>query len=131
MASALRLYMRGSLLGARCAVIEWLCLFRHGCLISFYEQRLRTCDFNRISGVYITWRWDDEGSGSDKKGCGQPTAALPVGASHPFYQRLNQILDEKKFDEYVEGLCGSNPNSSYSTNGNSGAILDSACTRYR
>lgn len=30
---------------------------------------------------------------------------LPVGASHPFYQRLNQILDEKKFDEYVETIC--------------------------
>ena len=25
---------------------------------------------------------------------------------HPFYQRLNQILDEKKFDEYVEAICG-------------------------
>src|ERR1700722_2880045 len=36
-----------------------------------------------------------------------PTAALPVGASHPFYQRLNQILDERKFDEYVETICGS------------------------
>ena len=34
-----------------------------------------------------------------------PTAALPVSASHPFYQRLNQILDEKKFDEYVETIC--------------------------
>src|ERR1700691_3602515 len=34
-----------------------------------------------------------------------PTAALPVGASHPFYQRLNQILEEKKFDEYVETIC--------------------------
>src|SRR6202049_4636886 len=34
-----------------------------------------------------------------------PTAALPVGAGHPFYQRLNQILDEKKFDEYVETMC--------------------------
>lgn len=34
-----------------------------------------------------------------------PTAALPVGASHPFYQRLNQILDEKNFDEYVESIC--------------------------
>jgi transposase len=33
------------------------------------------------------------------------TAALPVGASHPFYQRLNQILDDKKFDEYVERIC--------------------------
>ena len=28
-----------------------------------------------------------------------------MGASHPFYQRLNQILDEKKFDEYVEVIC--------------------------
>ena len=34
-----------------------------------------------------------------------PTAALPVGASHPFYQRLNQILDEKRFDECVETIC--------------------------
>jgi transposase len=34
-----------------------------------------------------------------------PTAALPVSASHPFYQRLNQILDEKKLDEYVETIC--------------------------
>ena len=34
-----------------------------------------------------------------------PTAALPVGASHPFYQRLNQIPDEKRFDECVETIC--------------------------
>jgi transposase len=34
-----------------------------------------------------------------------PTAELPGSASHPFYQRLNQILDEKKFDEYVEEIC--------------------------
>src|SRR6202021_824899 len=34
-----------------------------------------------------------------------PTAGMPVNASHPFYQRLNQILDEKKFDEYVETIC--------------------------
>lgn len=34
-----------------------------------------------------------------------PTAALPMGAGHPFYQRLNEILDERQFDEYVEGLC--------------------------
>src|SRR5450631_510043 len=40
-----------------------------------------------------------------QEGLWTPTAALPVGASHPFYQRLNQILDEKKFDEYVETLC--------------------------
>ena len=40
-----------------------------------------------------------------QEGLWTPTAALPVGASHPFYKRLNQILDEKKFDEYVEALC--------------------------
>lgn len=40
-----------------------------------------------------------------QEGLWTPTAALPVGASHPFYQRLNQILDEKRFDEYVEELC--------------------------
>jgi transposase len=40
-----------------------------------------------------------------QEGLWTPTAALPVGASHPFYARLNQILDEKKFDEYVETIC--------------------------
>src|SRR5450432_2164993 len=40
-----------------------------------------------------------------QEGLWTPTAALPVNASHPFYQRLNQILDEKKFDEYVEAIC--------------------------
>ena len=40
-----------------------------------------------------------------QEGLWTPTAALPVGASHPFYQRLNQILDEKQFDEYVELKC--------------------------
>ncbi|MEN6535878.1 MAG: transposase [Bryobacteraceae bacterium] len=34
-----------------------------------------------------------------------PTASLPVSASHPFYERLNRVLDEKKFDEFVEALC--------------------------
>lgn len=40
-----------------------------------------------------------------QEGLWTPTEALPVGASHPFYERLNQILDEKKFDEYVENIC--------------------------
>jgi len=40
-----------------------------------------------------------------QEGLWTPTGALPVGASHPFYRRLNQILDEKKFDEYVEDVC--------------------------
>jgi transposase len=40
-----------------------------------------------------------------QEGLWTPTVALPVNASHPFYERLNQILDEKKFDEYVEAVC--------------------------
>jgi transposase len=40
-----------------------------------------------------------------QEGLWTPTASLPVSASHPFYERLNQILDENKFDEYVEAIC--------------------------
>jgi transposase len=34
-----------------------------------------------------------------------PCTALPQGASHPFYQRLNQLLEGNGFDGYVEGRC--------------------------
>jgi transposase len=30
---------------------------------------------------------------------------LPRSAAHPFYERLNHILDNAAFDRYVEGLC--------------------------
>jgi len=33
------------------------------------------------------------------------TQDLPRSAGHPFYARLNQILDQHDFDRYVEGLC--------------------------
>ena len=33
------------------------------------------------------------------------TQDLPRSAAHPFYTRLNQILDTHGFDGYVEGLC--------------------------
>jgi hypothetical protein len=33
------------------------------------------------------------------------TQDLPRTAAHPFYTRLNQILDEHDFDKDVEGLC--------------------------
>ena len=33
------------------------------------------------------------------------TTDLPMGASHPFYRKLNEILDNEKFDQFVEGLC--------------------------
>ena len=33
------------------------------------------------------------------------TQDLPRTAAHPFYARLNQILEQHDFDGYVEGLC--------------------------
>ena len=33
------------------------------------------------------------------------TQDLPRTAAHPFYTRLNQVLDDHGFDGYVEGLC--------------------------
>jgi transposase len=34
-----------------------------------------------------------------------PQASLAKGAGHPFYQGLNQLLEESGFDEFVEGRC--------------------------
>ncbi len=33
------------------------------------------------------------------------TNELPVTGGHPFYQRLNQILDTHAFDAFVEAQC--------------------------
>src|ERR1700731_452 len=33
------------------------------------------------------------------------TTDLPTGASHPFYRRLNQLLREHGFDDFVEAQC--------------------------
>jgi transposase len=33
------------------------------------------------------------------------TATLARPASHPFYERLNRLLDESEFDQFVEQLC--------------------------
>jgi transposase len=30
---------------------------------------------------------------------------LPLTAAHPFYQRVNALLDDHYFDAFVEGLC--------------------------
>jgi transposase len=34
-------------------------------------------------------------------------ADLPTTAAHPFYRRLNAMLDQQEFDEFVEGACRS------------------------
>lgn len=33
------------------------------------------------------------------------TVDLPTAASHPFYRRLNQLLREHGFDDFVETQC--------------------------
>ena len=33
------------------------------------------------------------------------TSELPRSPGHPFYTRLNALLDAHDFDRYVEGLC--------------------------
>ena len=33
------------------------------------------------------------------------TGRLARGPGHPFYRRLNQLLNKHGFDEFVEGLC--------------------------
>ena len=33
------------------------------------------------------------------------TQDLPRSASHPFYRRLNRVLDDAQFDAFVEGAC--------------------------
>lgn len=35
-----------------------------------------------------------------------PAGSVARSPGHPFYQRLNKLLDEAGFDEHVEGLCG-------------------------
>ena len=35
------------------------------------------------------------------------TADLPKSAGHPFYERLNRVLDDAGFDAFVEGQCAS------------------------
>jgi transposase len=34
------------------------------------------------------------------------TSQLQARGRHPFYSRLNEILDRAKFDAYVERICG-------------------------
>ena len=33
------------------------------------------------------------------------TADLPTSAGHPFYERLNRMLDDAGFDAFVEAQC--------------------------
>ena len=35
------------------------------------------------------------------------SAELPSGPGHPFYTRLNELMDQEKFDEFAEAACAS------------------------
>ena len=45
------------------------------------------------------------GDGGSQESMWVATSDLPRSAGHPFYERLNQILEAAGFDAYVEGLC--------------------------
>ncbi len=51
------------------------------------------------------WRWGNESGTRSRRRWWVATQDLPRSAAHPFYTRLNQILDEHDFDKYVEELC--------------------------
>jgi hypothetical protein len=41
----------------------------------------------------------------ETRGTNDHQSDLPRSAAHPFYTRLNQILDDNDLDGFVEGLC--------------------------
>ena len=40
-----------------------------------------------------------------EEGLWVPTTELPRSPGHPFYERVNRVLDEAGFDRFVEELC--------------------------
>ena len=40
-----------------------------------------------------------------QRGMWVATQKLPRSPGHPFYERLNQVLEKAGFDAFVEGLC--------------------------
>ena len=42
------------------------------------------------------WPWVDARTAHGRRDCGLPTNELPRTGGHPFYQRLNQVLDDAR-----------------------------------
>jgi hypothetical protein len=57
--------------------------------------------------VYDTpaWSWVAARIRARTPGLWIATNELPATGGHPFYQRLNQVLDHHGFDEFVEAQC--------------------------
>jgi hypothetical protein len=68
------------------------------------DSQAKTCEvctgFVRRIGA---WRWARASSGRSKKICGSHTRSWPQ--LHPFYQKLNELLEAERFDEFVESRC--------------------------
>jgi hypothetical protein len=52
-----------------------------------------------------TWPWGGRKDRARTPGLWIATNVLPTTGGHPFYQRLNQMLDRHGFDEFVEAQC--------------------------
>lgn len=57
------------------------------------------------------------------------TAALPRSAGHPFYERLNELLEEAGFDAFVEGRCRRYYAEAGATEPGAGGVLSAAADR--
>ena len=51
------------------------------------------------------WPWEPENNRNGRKICGLRRRELPRTAGHPFYERLNELLEETGFDSFVEERC--------------------------
>jgi hypothetical protein len=65
---------------------------------------VKTGDLGNVLSVYMTWRWEPGGNESGSRICGFATSDVVETPANAFYDRLNQILDEHKFDAKVERL---------------------------
>ncbi len=57
-----------------------------------------------IHGTVWTWRWERVNSVSGKKRFGT-AGNLAQAPGHPFYRRLNEVLDQAGFDQFCETRC--------------------------
>ena len=53
---------------------------------------------------FFSWRWDNEHTKS-RAAMWVAVSELPRSVSHPFYEKLNRLLAEHGFDEFVEAQC--------------------------
>jgi hypothetical protein len=51
------------------------------------------------------WEWERGGEDSGRSRCGSLIKNWRRGRRNPFYQRVNELLEEKKFDEFAEKEC--------------------------